>query len=219
VAGKTEKVLSSFRKNPYFCKKFKNPNQNLISMASTADFRNGLCIDFNNDLWSIVEFQHVKPGKGGAFVRTRLKNLRDGRVLENTFIAGVKINVVRIERRPHQYLYNDGDSYYFMSSDNFEQVFIEKKLIEAADLLKEGQSVDLLFHSETETVLQCEMPTTVTLEVTYTEPGEKGNTATNTLKEATVETGAIVRVPLFINAGEKIKVDTRTYRYAERAKD
>jgi elongation factor P len=188
-------------------------------MATTADFRNGLCIDFNNDLWSIVEFQHVKPGKGGAFVRTRLKNLRDGRVLENTFIAGVKINVVRIERRPHQYLYNDGDNFYFMSSDNFEQVFVEKKLIEAHDLLKEGQTVDLIFHSESETVLQCEMPTNVTLEVTYTEPGEKGNTATNTLKEATVETGAIVRVPLFINAGDKIKVDTRTYRYAERAKD
>jgi elongation factor P len=106
-----------------------------------------------------------------------------------------------------------------MNSDTFDQVFIEKKLIDAADLLKEGQTVDLIFHSESETVLQCEMPTTVTLEVTYTEPGEKGNTATNTLKEATVETGAIVRVPLFINAGEKIKVDTRTYRYAERAKD
>lgn len=188
-------------------------------MPTTADFRNGLCIDFNNGLWSIVEFQHVKPGKGGAFVRTKLKNLRDGRVLENTFIAGVKIDIVRIERRPHQYLYNDGEAYYFMSSDNFEQVSVEKKLLEAADLLKEGVTVDLIFHSETETVLQCEMPTLVTLEVTYTEPGEKGNTATNTLKEATVETGAIVRVPLFIEAGEKIKVDTRTYRYAERAKD
>ncbi len=188
-------------------------------MATTADFRNGLCIDFNNDCWSIVEFQHVKPGKGGAFVRTKLKNLRDGRVLENTFIAGVKINTVRIERRPHQYLYNDGDSYHFMNAETFEQIFVDKKLLEAADLLKEGQTVDLIFHSETETVLQCEMPTSVTLEVTYTEPGEKGNTATNTLKEATVETGAIVRVPLFINTGDRIKVDTRTYRYAERAKD
>lgn len=188
-------------------------------MATTADFRNGLCIEFNNDLWSIVEFQHVKPGKGGAFVRTKIKNLRDGRVLENTFIAGVKINTVRIERRQHQYLYNDGDSYYFMNAENFEQTFIEKKLIDAPDLLKEGQTVDLIFHNETETVLQCEMPTNVILEVTYTEPGEKGNTATNTFKEATVETGAIVRVPLFINTGEKIKVDTRTYRYAERAKE
>ena len=188
-------------------------------MASTADFRNGFTFIENGDLFTIIEFQHVKPGKGGAFVRTKLKNLRDGRVLENTFIAGVKINIVRIERRPHQYLYNDGESYYFMNSDTFEQVFIEKKMIEAADLLKEGQTVDLIFHAETETALQCEMPTTVTLEVTYTEPGEKGNTATNTLKEATVETGAIVRVPLFINAGEKIKVDTRTYRYAERARD
>lgn len=152
-------------------------------------------------------------------MRTKLKNLRDGRVLENTFIAGVKINIVRIERRPHQYLYNDGESYYFMNADTFEQVFVEKKLLEAADLLKEGVTVDLIFHSESETVLQCEMPTTVTLEVTYTEPGEKGNTATNTLKEAKVETGALVRVPLFINTGDRIKVDTRTYRYAERAKD
>ncbi len=188
-------------------------------MPTTADFRNGLCIEFNNDLWSIVEFQHVKPGKGGAFVRTKLKNLRDGRVLENTFTAGVKINTVRIERRPHQYLYNDGDSYYFMNAETFDQIFIEKKMIDAADLLKEGQTVDLIFHAETETPLQCEMPAYVALEVTYTEPGERGNTATNTLKEATVETGATVRVPLFINTGDRIKVDTRTYRYSERAKD
>ncbi|MFO7613671.1 MAG: elongation factor P [Bacteroidales bacterium] len=188
-------------------------------MPTTADFRNGLCIEFNNDLWSIVEFQHVKPGKGGAFVRTKLKNLRDGRVLENTFTAGVKINIVRIERRPHQFIYNDGDIYHFMNAETFEQIFIEKKMIDAPDLLKEGQTVDLIFHAETETPLQCEMPAYVTLEVTYTEPGERGNTATNTLKEATVETGATVRVPLFINTGEKIKVDTRTYRYSERAKD
>ena len=188
-------------------------------MYSTAEFKKGLKIEIDGAPLTIVDFQHVKPGKGGAFVRTKIKNLRDGRVLENTFIAGVKINIVRIERRPHQYLYNDGESYHFMNSDTFEQIYIEKKMIDAPDLLKEGQTVDLIFHSETESVLQCEMPATVILEVTYTEPGEKGNTATNTLKEATVETGAIVRVPLFINAGEKIKVDTRTYKYAERARD
>src|SRR5512145_1561921 len=114
-------------------------------MATTADFRNGMALEIDGQLFRIIEFQHVKPGKGGAFVRTKLKNLRDGRVLENTFIAGVKINTVRIERRPHQYLYNDGDSYYFMSSDTFDQVFIEKKLIDAPDLLKEGVTCDLIF--------------------------------------------------------------------------
>ena len=188
-------------------------------MATTADFRNGLCIEFNGDLWSIVEFQHVKPGKGGAFVRTKLRNLKDGRVIPNTFNAGVKINIARVERRPYTYLYNDGDLYHFMNSETFEQVFIDKKMIDAADLLKEGQPVEILFHADTETALSCDMPAYVTLEVTYTEPGEKGNTATNAMKEATVETGALVKVPLFINTGDRIKVDTRTYQYSERAKD
>jgi elongation factor P len=188
-------------------------------MATTADFRNGLCIEFNGDLWSIVEFQHVKPGKGGAFVRTKLRNLKDGRVIPNTFNAGVKINIARVERRPYTYLYNDGDLYHFMNSETFEQVFIDKGMIDAADLLKEGQPVEILFHADTETALSCDMPAYVTLEVTYTEPGEKGNTATNAMKEATVETGAIVKVPLFINTGDRIKVDTRTYQYSERAKD
>ncbi len=188
-------------------------------MANTSDFRNGLCIEFNGDLWSIVEFQHVKPGKGGAFVRTKLRNLKDGRVIPNTFNAGVKINIARVERRPYTYLYNDGEQYYFMNSDNYEQVFIDKNMIAAADLLKEGQPVEILFHADTETALSCDMPAYVTLEVTYTEPGEKGNTATNAMKEATVETGALVKVPLFIGTGERIKIDTRTYQYSERAKD
>jgi len=187
-------------------------------MATTADFRNGLVIEFNGELFSIVEFQHVKPGKGGAFVRTKLRNLKTGKVLPNTFTAGVKINIQRVERRQYQYLYKEGTSYHFMNSESFEQTFIEEELINAPQYLKAGQEVDIVFHADTETPLTCELPSYVELTITYTEPGEKGNTATNTLKDATVETGAIVKVPLFIDNGETIKVDTRTGEYSERVK-
>lgn len=188
-------------------------------MASTADFKNGLCIEFNGNLWSIIEFQHVKPGKGGAFVRTKLRNLKTGKVLPHTFNAGIKITTVRVERRKYQYLYNDGDSYHFMNAETFEQTFIPKEILDAADLMKEGQMADILFHVDTETALSCDLPAYVTLEVTYTEPGEKGNTATNVMKNATVETGANIKVPLFINTGDKIKVDTRSHEYSERVKE
>ncbi len=187
-------------------------------MATTADFRNGLVITYNGELFSIVEFQHVKPGKGPAFVRTKLKNLKTGKVLPNTFTAGVKIDVQRVERRQYQYLYKDGSAYHFMNSQTFEQTFIDESLLDAPQFLKDGQEIDIVFHSETETPISCELPAYVELEITYTEPGEKGNTATNTLKDATVETGAIVKVPLFINEGERIKVDTRTGEYSERVK-
>ena len=188
-------------------------------MATTADFRNGLCIEHNGDLWTIVEFQHVKPGKGPAFVRTKIKNVKTGKVLSHTFTSGVKINVQRIERRPYQFLYKDGLDYHFMNTETFEQFFIEEGLISAPDLLKEGDIVTIAFHTETDSPIECEMPPYVTLEVTYTEPGEKGNTATNTFKDATVETNATVKVPLFINIGDKIKVDTRTHEYSERVKE
>ncbi|MFH0895647.1 MAG: elongation factor P [Bacteroidota bacterium] len=187
-------------------------------MATTADFRNGLCLDFNNDLYVIVDFQHVKPGKGPAFVRTKLKNIRTGKVIPNTFTAGVKIDVARVENRPHQYLYKDDTGYQFMHKDTFEQITIEKELINAPDLMKEGQEVQILVHADTETPLSCELPPFVDLEVTYTEPGLRGDTATNTLKAATVETGAIVQVPLFISQGDRIRVDTRSLSYSERAK-
>jgi len=188
-------------------------------MASTSDFKNGLCLMFNNDLYTIVEFQHVKPGKGPAFVRTKLKNLKTGKVIPNTFTAGVKIDVARVERRKYQYLYRDDTAYHFMNSETFEQTFIDEDIISAPALLKEGQDVEILFHADTETPLTCDMPAYVVLEVTYTEPGERGNTATNTFKDAKVETGAIVKVPLFINTGEKIKVDTRSGGYSERVKE
>jgi elongation factor P len=188
-------------------------------MATTADFRNGLCIEFNGELFTIVEFQHVKPGKGGAFVRTKLRNIKTGKILPNTFNAGVKINIQRIERRPMQFLYQDGEDFHFMNSQTFEQIYINKDLINAPQFLKEGDIAEVMYHTENETVLSCELPSYVNLEVTYTEPGEKGNTATNAMKEATLDTGAVIKVPLFINIGDKIKVDTRTGDYSERVKE
>lgn len=172
----------------------------------------------NNELYTIVEFQHVKPGKGGAFVRTKLKNLKTGKVLPHTFNAGVKVTVARVERRPYQFLYKDDLGYHFMHTTDFEQVSIEEHLIDAPELLKEGQEVEITYHADTESPLSVDLPPFVELEVTYTEPGVKGDTATNTLKAATVETGATVNVPLFIETGEKIKVDTRSKAYAERVK-
>lgn len=188
-------------------------------MATTSDFKNGLCIELNNELYTIVEFQHVKPGKGSAFVRTKLKNLKSGKVLQKTFNSGVKIDIARVERRPYQFLYKeDEDTFIFMHNETFEQIPIERKIINAPQFLKEGQNVEIVFHADTETPLFAELPPFVELEITYTEPGVKGDTATNTLKPATVDTGAEVNVPLFINIGERIKVDTRDGSYSERIK-
>jgi len=187
-------------------------------MATTADFRNGMCIEIDGAYYSIVEFLHVKPGKGAAFVRTKLKNVQTGRTLEKTFNSGVKVDEVRIERRPYQYLYQDDMGYNFMHSDTFEQIAIAKESINGVDFLKEGDICEVVVHAESETVLYADTPVHVELEVTYTEPGLKGDTATNTLKPATVETGATVRVPLFIEVGDRIKVDTRDGSYVERAK-
>jgi len=187
-------------------------------MATTADIRNGLSIIFNNEIYTIVEFQHVKPGKGGAFVRTKLKNVKTGKVIPNTFNAGVKIDLARVERRPYQFLYKDDSGFNFMNSNTFDQVNIDPVLIEAPEFLKEGQDVEIIFDADTETPINCELPPFVELEITYSEPGMKGDTATNTLKAATLETGAEIMVPLFINTGEKIRVDTRSKSYSERVK-
>ena len=187
-------------------------------MPSTADFKNGLCIEYNNDLYTIVEFQHVKPGKGPAFVRTKLKSITSGKVIENTFNAGVKITTARIERRPHQFLYKDDLGYHFMDSNNFEQIPLDKDLVSAPEFLKEGQEVEVVYHDETETPLNCELPAFVELKITYSEPGIKGDTATNATKTATLETGVNIQVPLFVNENEMIKVDTRTGTYVERVK-
>jgi elongation factor P len=188
-------------------------------MATTADFKNGLYLVYNGDFYTIVEFQHVKPGKGGAFVRTKLKNLKSGRVIENTFNSGVKIDIANIERRAYQYLYHDDMGYYFMHSETFEQITLPKEMIDEPGLLKESIQVYIAFDGDTDTPLTCEFPPSVTLEVTYTEPGLKGDTASSTaLKHAKLETGLEIKVPLFINTGDIIKVDTRSLSYLERVK-
>ena len=167
-------------------------------MATTADIRNGMCIDLDGQYFFIIEFLHVKTGKGAAFVRTKLRNVTTGRVLDKTFNAGVKIDEVRIERRPYQFLYKDEMGYNFMNTETFEQISIPGEQIEGVQYLKDGDIVEVQVHADSETILTAEMPTHVILEITYKEPALRGDTATNTLKPATVETGAEVRVPLFI---------------------
>lgn len=187
-------------------------------MATTAEFRNGLCIEFNGDLFKIVEFQHVKPGKGPAFVRTKLKNLKTGKVIPNTFDAGARIDIARVERRPYQFLYKEESGYNFMNTETFDQISIDEEMIEGYQFMKEGQIVEMMIHADTETPLTCELPAFVELQITYTEPGFRGDTASNTLKKATLETGAIVQVPLFIDEGTSVRIDTRTGTYFERVK-
>ena len=187
-------------------------------MATTADFKNGMCLDIDGNYFFIVEFLHVKPGKGPAFVRTKLRNVKTGRIFEKTWNSGVKVEEVRIERRPYQFLYKDDMGYNFMHTETFEQVAIPGESIEGVEFLKEGDICEAMVHAS-ETILTCEMPTSVVLEITYTEPGIKGDTATNTLKPATVETGAEVRVPLFCNTGDKVRIDTRNGAYVERIKN
>ncbi len=188
-------------------------------MANTSDIKNGLCIKHNGKLFQIIEFQHVKPGKGPAFVRTKMRQIESGKVLDHTFSAGHKIETVRIENRDYQYLYKDSDTYIFMNSKTYEQVNIALKMVEKAEFLQEGMIVNILFHAEEELPLVIDLPMYIVSEITYTEPGIKGDTATNSMKPATIATGAEIRVPLFINTGEVIKVDTRTGVYVERVKN
>jgi len=188
-------------------------------MASTSDIRNGLCIKFNHDIYKIVEFLHVKPGKGPAFVRTKLRSLTTGRILDNTFSAGHKIEDVRVETHNYQFLYAEGDEFHFMNTESFEQISLNKNILDAPGLLKEGTSVMVQVNTETDLPLSVDMPSSVVLEVTYAEPGVKGNTATNATKSATVETGATINVPLFINEGDKVKIDTASGSYMERVKE
>ena len=188
-------------------------------MATTSDIRNGLCIKHNNDIFKVVDFLHVKPGKGPAFVRTKLKSLSTGRVLENTFPAGRKIEDIRVETQKFQYLYAEGDSLHFMNTQDYNQITLQKNTLDAPELLKEGEIVTIIINTEDSMPLSVDMPLSVILEIKHTEPGVKGNTATNATKPATVETGAIINVPLFINEGDKIKIDTSKAAYLERVKD
>ena len=187
-------------------------------MMNAQDIKNGTCIRIDGRLYFVIEFLHVKPGKGNTFMRTKLKDVVDGRVLERRFNIGEKLEDVRVERRPYQYLYADGNDDIFMNNETFEQVPINKELVTGAAFMKEGDVVEVVSDASTETVLYAEMPMKTVLKITYTEPGIKGDTATNTLKPATVETGAEVRVPLFVNEGDSIEVDTRDGSYVGRVK-
>ena len=188
-------------------------------MASTSDIRNGLCIKYNHDIFKIIEFLHVKPGKGPAFVRTKMKSVTNGKVIDNTFSAGHKIEEVRVETHKFQFLYNDGDTFHFMNTADYSQIELQKAVLDSPDLMKEGEVVTVLINTEDSSPLSVDLPASVILEVTATEPGIKGNTATNATKPATVETGATVMVPLFINEGDKIKVETVKGSYKERIKE
>lgn len=188
-------------------------------MASTSDIRNGLCIKYNHDIFKVIEFLHVKPGKGPAFVRTKLKSVTNGKVIDNTFSAGHKIEEVKVVTNKFQYLYNDADFYHFMDTEDFSQIQLKESALDNPGLLKEGEVVTILINTEDNLPLSVEMPASVILEVISTEPGIKGNTATNATKPATVETGAIVNVPLFINEGDKIKIETEKGSYKERVKE
>ena len=188
-------------------------------MASTSDIRNGLCIKYNHDIFKIIEFLHVKPGKGPAFVRTKMKSVTNGKVIDNTFSAGHKIEEVRVETHKFQFLYNDGETFHFMNTADYSQIELQKAVLDNPDLMKEGEVVTVLINTEDNAPLSVDLPASVVLEVTATEPGIKGNTATNATKPATVETGATVMVPLFINEGDKIKIETVKGSYKERVKE
>jgi len=188
-------------------------------MASTSDIRNGLCIKYNHDIFKIIEFLHVKPGKGPAFVRTKLKSVTTGKVIDNTFSAGLKIDDVRVETHKFQFLYHDGEFYHFMNTEDYTQIRLLENALDNPGLMKEGEIVTVIINTEDNMPLSVEMPASVVLEVISTEPGVKGNTATNATKPAKVETGAVVNVPLFINEGDKIKVETDKGTYKERIKE
>lgn len=187
-------------------------------MATTNDLKNGMVLRLEGQLWSVVEFQHVKPGKGPAFVRTKIKNVLTGKTVDKTFNAGVKVDTATVDRRDMQYLYHDGQDYVFMDMENYEQLPIDAAIVgDAANYLLENQNVIIATHEGQ--VLFIEMPPSVVLEITYTEPGLQGDRSNAGTKPATLETGAEIQVPLFLNQGTKVKVDTRTGSYLGRAND
>jgi len=187
-------------------------------MADTSDFRNGLTLVWNDDLWSIVEFQHVKPGKGGAFVRTKLKNIRNGKVVDNTFRSGEKVEVARVERHPFQFLYEDDLGMHFMHNETYDQVSVPADLVEGRDYLKEGETAEALIYVQTNETVKVEVPRHVELRVVETDPGLRGDTAQGGSKPATLESGAVINVPLFVNEGDLLRVDTQTGDYITRVR-
>ena len=187
-------------------------------MANTSDFKNGLIIDHKSNLWKIVEFLHVKPGKGGAFVRSKLKNIRTGQVVDETFRAGEKIEVVRVEARNYTYLYNDNENYVFMDQETYDQINLSKSQVEnVLDFLLENTKTTIAFNGEE--AIEVRIPQHMNLSIKETDPGEKGNTAQGGSKPATLETGIIIQVPLFIQTGDIVRIDTKEKRYIERVKN
>ena len=186
-------------------------------MSGTSDFRNGLIIEHKNNLFKIIEFQHVKPGKGGAFVRTKLKNIKTGQMIDETFRAGANIIIVRIEAREFNFLYSDGSTFFFMDNETYEQIELQESLIEdITPFLIENTKTVIAFDDETP--IEVRIPPHINMEVIETDPGEKGNTAQGGTKPATLQTGLVIQVPLFIQIGEMIRVDTREKKYIERVK-
>ena len=187
-------------------------------MATTADIKNGIVLSIDGQLWTVIEFQHVKPGKGGAFVRTKLKNVMTGKVVDRTFNAGTKVDFETVDRRDYQYLYQDGDGYVFMDLSDYDQVTVTSTVVgDAKNFMLENQSVQIAMNNGTP--LYIELPTSVILEITYTEPGLQGDRSTGGTKPATVETGLEIQVPLFIEQGTKVKIDTRDGSYLGRVTD
>jgi elongation factor P len=187
-------------------------------VASTNDLKNGLVLNIDGQLWSVVEFQHVKPGKGPAFVRTKLKAVLSGKVVDKTFNAGVKVETATVDKREMQYLYKDGDDFVFMDTSDYEQLHVPAETVgDAANFLLENQEAIVATHEGTP--LYVELPTSVVLEITYTEPGLQGDRSTGGTKPATVETGYEIQVPLFLEMGTRVKVDTRTGAYLGRVND
>tara|TARA_B100000427_G_scaffold325809_1_gene333327 strand:+ start:1469 stop:2032 length:564 start_codon:yes stop_codon:yes gene_type:complete len=187
-------------------------------MSTTADIKNGAVINFKNARMKIVEFQHVKPGKGPAFVRTKLKDIQSGKIIDHTFNSGAKIEFIRVTSRKFQYLYKDGDSFIFMDNNTYDQVQVDKLLMDDSHFyIKEGNSIEISFDDEE--IISLLLPPKTVLKVTETDPGHKGNTATNALKPAILETGLQVQVPLFINEGDLVKIDTKDGSYSERVKE
>jgi elongation factor P len=187
-------------------------------LASTADIKNGVVLSIDGQLWTVIEFQHVKPGKGGAFVRTKLKNVTTGKTVDRTYNAGAKIDITNVDRRDYQYLYQDGADFVFMDTSDYDQITIPGSIVgDAANFMLENQNVTVALHEGQP--LYVELPASVVLEITYTEPGLQGDRSTGGTKPATVETGYQIQVPLFLETGTKVKVDTRTGDYLGRVND
>ena len=203
--------LNSYWQSVNYCEKLR------IILGTTAEIRNNAVLLHKGKRMKVLEFQHVKPGKGGAFVRTKLKDIQTGKIINETFNAGARIEIIRVEVKPMQYLYNDGDFFIFMDNKTYDQITVSESTINRGkDFLVAGMNVDLLFDGQE--ILDIRIPAHVVLQVTDTEPGFKGNTATGATKPATLETGFIIQVPLFVSSDDKIKIDTRTGQYIERAK-